>query len=63
MKKPSPTPEEVKAVRINAGLTQDEAARLIGYDRRALQYWEAGGRTMRYATFQAFKAALKRAKP
>lgn len=47
-------PEEIRAVREKAGLTQEDAAALIGYTRRAWQDWEAGKRGMRKALFELF---------
>jgi DNA (cytosine-5)-methyltransferase 1 len=54
--KPTKTvkPEEVKAARKRAGLTQTQAAALIGYTKRAWQQWEKGMPRMRRALFQAF---------
>lgn len=37
----NPTPEQIKAARLNAGLTQTEAARLVHATLRAWQSWEA----------------------
>lgn len=50
----APRPEEIRAVREKSGLTQEEAAALIGYTRRAWQEWEAGTRGMRRALFDLF---------
>lgn len=38
----NPTPDEIRAAREAAGLTQTEAARLICATLRAWQGWEAG---------------------
>ena len=47
-------PEEIRAVRLKAGLTQEMAAALIGYKRRTWQEWEYGNSKMRRLLFQAF---------
>lgn len=54
-------PEQIKAVRLKAGLTQAEAAELIGYSKRAWQDWEQGRKPMRDATMDYFllKLALR----
>lgn len=50
-------PEEVRAAREKTGLTQKQAAALLGYHRRAWQNWESTGdsRRMRRALFDLFK--------
>ena len=50
----TPTPEEIKAARIAAGLTQVEAAALIRYSEIAWKQWEGGTRPMAWATWFAF---------
>ena len=54
-------PEQIKAVRKKAGLTQAEAAELIGYSKRAWQDWEQGRKPMRDAAMDFFllKLALR----
>ena len=47
----SPTPQEIKAWRESAGLTQAQAAALIGYTARAWENWEQGIRPMRPVLF------------
>lgn len=59
-KPPKLQPEQIRAAREKAGLTQHEAAALIGYTYRAWQSWEAGERGMRRALYEMF---LERAKP
>lgn len=54
MKKPKVTPEQVRAARHKASLSQEAAAALIGYTRRAWQDWEGGQRGMRLALFELF---------
>jgi len=54
-------PEQIKAVRKKAGLTQAQAAELIGYSKRAWQDWEQGRKPMRDAAMDLFllKLALR----
>ena len=54
-KSKTPKPQEIRAARENAGLTQQDAAALIGYTRRAWQEWEAGTRGMRRVLFELFE--------
>ena len=51
---PSPTPQEILAARKAAGLTQTQAAGIVGVKLRAWQYWEAGGRTMPTSAWELF---------
>ena len=51
---PSPAPSEILAARKAAGLTQTQAATLVGVKLRAWQYWEAGGRVMPVAMWELF---------
>ena len=51
MSSDNPIPAEIKAWRICAGLTQAEAAALIGYTVRAWENWEQGVRPMRQVLF------------
>ncbi len=55
-----PTPKQILAARVTAGLTQHQAAELIQYSERAWQEWEGGRRRMRQSTFEIF---LQRSKP
>lgn len=50
----SPTSSAVKSARVRAGLTQDQASRVIGATRRAWQEWEAGRRNMPGAKWELF---------
>lgn len=50
----SPDPAAVIEARKSAGLTQSEAAALVGATLRTWQYWEAGGRTMPGAKWELF---------
>jgi DNA-binding transcriptional regulator YiaG len=61
-----PTPDEVRAARLAAGLTQTEAAAVIGKPLRTWQNWEAPAdspshRSMDAALFELF--LLKSKKP
>ena len=49
-----PSHESIRKARSNAGLTQREAANLIGYSRRSWQEWESGRRNMRWIAFDKF---------
>jgi putative transcriptional regulator len=55
-----PTPSEIKAARLAAGLTQTEAAKLIHSTLRAWQSWEAepgtsGHRAMHPGLWELFR--------
>lgn len=49
------TPEEIKAARIAAGLTQEQAAAVVGFTRNGWQKAEYGEKKMRPAIFELFK--------
>lgn len=55
-----PTPKQILAARLAAGLTQQQAADLIQYSERAWQEWEAGRRRMRQATLEIFLQRSKK---
>ena len=55
----NPKPNEIKEARRNAGLTQKNAASLIGYHLRAWQMWEKGDRVMRRLLFDVWLQKLK----
>jgi len=57
-----PTASAVKSARVRAGLTQDQASRVIGATRRAWQEWEAGRRNMPGAKWELFQIKVKQAK-
>lgn len=59
MKKATVSKTEVKAARAAAGLTQREAAAVIGYTRRAFQDWETGKRNMRRVLYEQFLQKTK----
>ena len=50
----NPTPEQVKADRQAAGLTQSQAAALIHVNLRTWQQWEGGERRMHPAFWQLY---------
>lgn len=52
--KRTPSPTEIREARLKTGLTQEEAAALIGYTLRAWESWEGGQRGMRRALFDLF---------
>lgn len=54
-----PTKEEIKQARINAGLTQSSASKIVHVDIRTWQRWEEGSRTMHPAFFELFALKLK----
>jgi DNA-binding transcriptional regulator YiaG len=49
-----PTKEEIKAARLQAGLTQEEAGRLVGTGWKYWQQWEYGKRPMRPPIWELF---------
>ena len=51
----NPTPEEIRAAREAAGLTQTEAAAIIYCTLRAWQDWEAGARRMHPAFWELWR--------
>ena len=55
-----PTKAEVKQARIDAGLTQGQAAELIGVSLRTWQFWEAGKYNMRDQSWRLFNILLAR---
>jgi DNA-binding XRE family transcriptional regulator len=55
----SPTPEQVKQSRTDAGLTQTEAAELIYKGCRAWQQYEKGDRAMDAAYWELFLIKTK----
>lgn len=58
-----PSPADIRAARLRAGLTQAQAAALVGVQPRAWRYWEGGGRKMGAAVWELFQikvAAIRR---
>lgn len=49
-----PAPATIRAARLNAGLTQTEAATLLHSGIRTWQQWEAGDRAMHPALWELF---------
>ena len=58
----NPTPDEIRAARDAAGLTQHQAADLIHGTERAWQEWEAGNRRMHPGLWELFRKKLPRSK-
>lgn len=56
----NPTPEEIRAARIAAGLTQREAAALIYATQSAWEDWEQGRRRMHPGLFELFLIKVDR---
>lgn len=55
----SPAPAEVRAARARLGLTQTQAAAIIGYSKRGWQDIEGGTRAMRPAAWELFQLKTK----
>lgn len=54
-----PAPEEIKAARQSAGLTQTQAGALVYTTCRVWQQWEAGDRGMHPAFWELFQLKIK----
>lgn len=54
----NPSPDEIRALRSQAGLTQTEAAELLYSGLRTWQQWEAGTRKMHPAFLELFKIKI-----
>ena len=54
MRKNSPTPEEIRSVRLEVGLSQTAAANLIYSTLRTWQDWEAGAAHMHPGLWELF---------
>lgn len=52
-----PTPEQIKAARLQKGHSYDEAAAIVHHTARSWQYWEKGGRRMNQALFDFYLAS------
>lgn len=59
----NPTPAQIRAARVAAGLTQTEAAALIYATLRTWQDWEAGKRRMHPAFWELWRAKSSRLAP
>lgn len=57
------TPDMVKEARQRSGLTQTEAAELVGRTMRGWQNWERGKRTIDEAVFELFLSKTGIARP
>lgn len=55
MKSATPSPEQVRAAREAAGLTQAAAGAVVHVDLRSWQRWESGERTMHAAFWELFQ--------
>lgn len=53
------TPDQIKEARRKAGLTQEQAAKLVHVTTRAWQLWEAGDRKMHPACWELFTIKTK----
>ena len=49
-----PSPSTIRQLRLSLGLTQAQAANVIGATRRAWQEWEGGRRNMPGAKWELF---------
>ncbi len=54
---PTPSPEDIKAARARAGLTQTQAGAMVGVAMRTWQDWEAGIAPMPRAIWSLFSIA------
>ncbi|MEU0971332.1 helix-turn-helix transcriptional regulator [Streptomyces sp. NPDC005917] len=54
-----PAPEERRAIRQAAGLSQGELAEAIGVTRQAVSHWEAGTRTPKGAFLERYVSAIR----
>ena len=54
-----PSPSDIREARHRAGLTQSQAAALVGVQPRAWRYWEGGGRKMDKAKWELFLIKTK----
>lgn len=57
----TPTPEQIKYARAEAGITQTQAATLIHASLRTWQQWEAGDREMHPAFWELFCLKIRSA--
>lgn len=59
----NPTPDEIVAARLAAGLTQTAAGALLHTSLRAWQQWEAGDRRMHPALWELFRIKASGRRP
>ena len=55
----SPTPAQIRAARIAADLTQEQAGARVHAALRTWQQWEAGDRTMSRTAWELFQLKIK----
>lgn len=55
----NPSPDEVRAAREAAGLTQTQAAQVVHVTLNGWQRWEAGDRPMHPAFWELFRLKLR----
>lgn len=55
----NPTPSEIKEARAQAGITQEEAGKMLHTTVRVWQQWEAGDRRMHPAMWELFRIKAK----
>ena len=56
----NPTPKEIKAARVAAGLSQSKASELLHVTLNGWQKWEYGDRKMPQAMFEHFHCLIDR---
>ena len=54
MRKQNPSPELIRSIRKNAGLTQQKSADIVHAGLRTWQQWEAGDRAMGLDAWELF---------
>lgn len=54
-----PAPDQRRAIREAAGLSQGEVADAIGVTRQAVGHWEAGTRTPKGALLERYVSAIR----
>jgi DNA-binding transcriptional regulator YiaG len=59
----SPSPEEIKAARLEKGLSQTAASELVHSKLRTWQQWEAGDRNMHPGLWELFQIKASRIEP
>ena len=59
----SPTPQEIKALRSEFGLTQTQFAEIAGYKLRMEQFWESGEYKMNSGIWELYQIKLGKIKP
>ena len=58
-----PTPQEVKTLRLESGLTQTKFAELAGYKLRICQLWESGDSEMKAGIWELYQIKLGKIEP